>query len=140
MTTVHRSTNAIYSHTKGAIDGILQKCTHIEVAEGSRILDESDRQSILEAAMTMSSEALRVLGSAYKIVDEAKAMELDQAEEGLTFLGLIGMIDPPREEVKDAIKVTKEAGITNSDDYWRSSGYGICNSERTRNCDSANLK
>ncbi|MEK4404077.1 cation-translocating P-type ATPase [Sporosarcina sp. FSL K6-6792] len=111
MTTVHRSADAIYSHTKGAIDGILQKCTHIEVADGARILDETDRQSILEAAMTMSSKALRVLGSAYKTVEEAKAMELDQAEEGLTFLGLIGMIDPPREEVKDAIKVTKEAGI-----------------------------
>ena len=59
----------------------------------------------------MSSRALRVLGSAYKIVDDTNVTELENAEEGLIFIGLVGMIDPPREEVKDSIKVTKAAGI-----------------------------
>jgi len=59
----------------------------------------------------MSVEALRVLGSAYKMEDNTTPSEDAQTEKGLTFIGLVGMIDPPREEAKEAIKITKKAGI-----------------------------
>jgi len=111
MSTVHQYPNKIYTHTKGAIDGILPKCTHYETTDGLKVLDENVRNSILEAAHLMSVEALRVLGSAYKMEDNTTPSEDAQTEKGLTFIGLVGMIDPPREEAKEAIKITKKAGI-----------------------------
>lgn len=111
MTTIHQSAETIISHTKGAVDGILPKCTHIETAEGPKVIEELEREAILDAAKSMSSNALRVLGSAYKIIAATNTDDYKDAEEKLVFLGLIGMIDPPREEVKNAIKVTKLAGI-----------------------------
>ncbi|WP_438312876.1 cation-translocating P-type ATPase [Sporosarcina sp. FA9] len=111
MTTINEYNGTSYIHTKGAIDGLLLKCTHYETVEGSRPLDEEANKLILEHAAKMSNAALRVLGSAYKKVERVKSVNRDLIEEKLTFIGLVGMIDPPREEVKEAIQVTKKAGI-----------------------------
>ncbi|WP_413056988.1 cation-translocating P-type ATPase [Sporosarcina sp. 179-K 3D1 HS] len=113
MTTIHRTPDGYRSQTKGAIDALLERCKWVETsAQGeSRPLDESTRLSILAAAESMSSGALRVLGSAYKKLQTANAEEQKNVEEEMTFIGLVGMIDPPREEVKQAIAMTKTAGI-----------------------------
>ncbi|WP_445683294.1 cation-translocating P-type ATPase [Sporosarcina sp. FSL W7-1349] len=112
MTTIHRTPDGYRSQTKGAIDALLDKCSWIETLDGGpQALDDSTRRSILDAAERMSAEALRVLGSAYKDLKLYDDEELKSVEEGLTFIGLVGMIDPPREEVKQAIAMTKTAGI-----------------------------
>jgi len=108
MTTINDYNEIAYVHTKGAIDGLLLKCTHYITTEGPKLLDDNMRNIIKNHASAMSLEALRVLGSAYKEVDKKN---FGNAEEELIFIGLIGMIDPPREEVKKAIKVTNTAGI-----------------------------
>lgn len=104
MTTVNQRQGEPYGHTKGAIDRLLPLCTSYETSEGIFPMDDAQREKISHAAQTMSKKALRVLGMAYK--------KWDGQENELTFLGLTGMIDPPREEVKEAIEITKTAGIT----------------------------
>ena len=111
MTTVHENDLGILSQTKGAIDALLPRCTYIETIDGPVLLDDSMRKTIEEAAESMSSVALRVLASAYKKVNNLNDIDLESFEEEMTFIGLVGMIDPPREEVKEAIKMTKSAGI-----------------------------
>lgn len=111
MTTVNAYDGISYVHTKGAIDGLLVKCTHYETSEGPKLLDEDAKHLILEHASIMSNKALRVLGSAYKKVETVQLANRENIEEKLIFIGLVGMIDPPREEVKEAIQVTKKAGI-----------------------------
>jgi P-type Ca2+ transporter type 2C len=111
MTTVHENDSQVFSQTKGAMDGILPKCRFIETNDGPILLTDAMRKAIEEAAESMSSEALRVLGAAYKKVDALDGIILESFEEEMTFIGLVGMIDPPREEVKEAIKLTKNAGI-----------------------------
>ena len=111
MTTVHTYGGISYFHTKGAIDGLLDKCTQYETADGTKPMNEEIKKMILENASALSNEALRVLGSAYKKIDIHESKNLTNIEEELLFIGLVGMIDPPREEVKEAIQVTKKAGI-----------------------------
>ena len=111
MTTVHENDHGILSQTKGAIDALLPRCTYVETIDGPVLLNDTMRKTIEEAAESMSSVALRVLGSAYKKVNNLNGIDLESFEEEMTFIGLVGMIDPPREEVKEAIKMTKSAGI-----------------------------
>lgn len=111
MTTINDYDGTSYIHTKGAIDALLLKCTHYETAEGSKPLGKDIRELIVKSASIMSNAALRVLGSAYKKVERVDLINRESIEEKLIFIGLVGMIDPPREEVKEAIKVTKKAGI-----------------------------
>ena len=111
MTTVHENDSIVLSQTKGAIDGILPRCTYVETVDGPVLLNDTMRKTIEEAAESMASVALRVLGSAYKKVDNLDGIDLESFEEEMTFIGLVGMIDPPREEVKESIQLTKNAGI-----------------------------
>ncbi|MHA6261134.1 cation-translocating P-type ATPase [Sporosarcina sp. CAU 1771] len=111
MTTINEYNGMSYIHTKGAIDRLLVKCTHYETADGTKPLNEDIQQLIVEHASKMSNAALRVLASAYKKVEQDQLKNRESIEEGLIFIGLVGMIDPPREEVKEAIQVTKKAGI-----------------------------
>lgn len=94
------------AYVKGALDVILPYCTRI--MQNGRIvrLDQKRREEILFANAKMASSALRVLGLAYRPLKESRI-----AEDDLIFLGLMGLIDPPREEVKEAIKVCQKAGI-----------------------------
>ncbi len=96
--------------TKGAIDKLLPRCTHIFKNGKIEVLTDSDKNQILEAAGAMSQEALRVLSFAFKQYNSNDVV-IDHLEENLIFIGLVGMIDPPRTEVKDSITECKKAGI-----------------------------
>lgn len=106
MTTLHATADGPVAYAKGAGEVILDSCTHWLTAEGARLLDAITREEILGQARQMASEALRVLGVATK-----PGAAIADAEHAMTFLGLVGMIDPPRAEVKAAIQECEEAGI-----------------------------
>lgn len=89
---------------KGAPDMLLARCTHIEAPAGPRLLAPRDRADINAACARMAGEALRVLGFAESSTPAA-------GEEKLCFLGLMGMLDPPRPEVRPAVQRCREAGI-----------------------------
>lgn len=97
---------------KGAPDVLLEYCSYM-LWEGNVVpLTATLRDKVMAANEAMAGRALRVLALAYRDVKEDEACEQEQdAERGLTFIGLAGMIDPPREEVKDAIYKCKQAGI-----------------------------
>lgn len=96
--------------TKGAVDVLLDRTTHIRTSEGIREFTEADREEINRQNMEFSQNGLRVLAFAYKEVDEDHVLSL-KTEQGFTFLGLISMVDPPREESKEAVSDAKRAGI-----------------------------
>ncbi|MDZ4617421.1 ATPase [Bacillus cereus] len=110
MSTVHTYDESYYNMTKGAIDKLLPRCTHIFKNGKIEILTDSDKNQILKAAGAMSQEALRVLSFAFKQYD-SNDVDINHLEKSLIFIGLVGMIDPPRTEVKDSIKECKKAGI-----------------------------
>jgi len=97
---------------KGATEVLLEHCTYI-LWEGNVVpLTGTLRQKVLAAGDAMAKDALRVLALAYRDVKEGEELDNEQAaERGLTLIGLAGMIDPPREEVKEAIYKCKQAGI-----------------------------
>ena len=106
MTTLHTVNGSAIAYAKGAPEIILESCTRQWTETGELPLDNGNRQAILDAAQQMASQALRVLAVAGK--SHATA---EDAEHELTFLGLIGMIDPPRPEAKAAIETCRTAGI-----------------------------
>ena len=112
MTTMHIvSGKAKIAYMKGAPEIVLSKCTKM-LAEGKpRRLTEEDRTDILKVNEAMASQALRNLGFAYRDVPETVTACDEKIEKDFVFLGIMGMIDPPREEVKDAIFTCKKAGI-----------------------------
>ncbi|MFY9176771.1 MAG: calcium-transporting P-type ATPase, PMR1-type [Caldicoprobacterales bacterium] len=112
MSTVHKSDNGLRVFTKGATDELLNKCNRILLDGRVEELTQEHIDHIQKANETMASKALRVLSMAYKDIDKLPEKENGpQLEDQLIFVGLMGMIDPPREEVKDAVKLCKRAGI-----------------------------
>ncbi len=113
MTTVHAApTGTLLAFVKGAPDILLERCVAWE-REGTaeRLTDEARRQ-ILEANDGMATQALRVLGLAYRRLEDLPAVRTPETlETNLVFLGLVGMIDPPRDEAREAIRSCREAGI-----------------------------
>jgi P-type Ca2+ transporter type 2C len=97
--------------TKGAPDTVIEKCTHIIINGKKEKLDPSKKRFILKQNEKMAKKALRVLALAYKETSASRNYDKTKEENGLTFIGLTGMIDPPRPEVKEAIRRSKEAGI-----------------------------
>ena len=109
MTTVHEVNGKYIVFTKGGIDELLSICnSYVENENQSNDLD-SFRARINEVNETMASDALRVLGFAYKELDYKPAKE--ELENELCFVGMYGMIDPPRLEAKHAVEKCKSAGI-----------------------------
>ncbi|MGI6112935.1 MAG: calcium-transporting P-type ATPase, PMR1-type [Mahellales bacterium] len=112
MTTVHQWNDGYRVYTKGAPDELLNRCTKIMVDNSVVDLDEEMKNRILSANHDMGSNALRVLGAAYKHINQIPQGDMQQAlENQLIFVGLFGMIDPPRPEVMDAVALCKRAGI-----------------------------
>jgi Ca2+-transporting ATPase len=106
MTTVHQESEGIsISYTKGALDRVILESTAILINGEERPITEADKAQILSASKEMASGALRVLALARKQNVE------EVSETGLTFVGLAGMIDPPRPEAKEAVSIFKEAHI-----------------------------
>ena len=96
--------------TKGALDVLLDRTVNIRLEDGIREITQADKDAILQKNLEFSQEGLRVLAFGYKEVAEDYTLSLDN-ENGFTFLGLISMMDPPREESKAAVADAKRAGI-----------------------------
>ena len=113
MSTVHQTADGIIQYTKGAPDEILKKCT-LALIDGKEVAFTDDvKAAILADNKRMADQALRVLAVAYRKYDSAPADFAPEALEGeLVFIGLTGMIDPARPEVKAAIEECRSAGIT----------------------------
>lgn len=106
MTTLHRSPSGWVAFAKGAPEIIIEGCTHLWALSGPETLDEPGRETILRAAQAMARQALRVLAIGYK-----PDATLEDFERDMVFLGLVGMIDPPRSEARAAIHRCEQAGI-----------------------------
>jgi len=112
MTTVHIiSGKKKMAYMKGAPEVVLEKCAKIFVNGKVRKITEEDREKILKVNDAMATQALRNLGFAFRELPESVTTFDEKIEKDLTFVGIMGMIDPPREEVKDAVYLCKKAGI-----------------------------
>ena len=111
MTVLNRREAGNVAYTKGAVDELLPLCTRYRTKEGVREMTDADRERILELCDRMSGEALRLLGFAVRSWDAVPEEETANLEEGMTFVGAVGMIDPPRKEVIKAVETCHEAGI-----------------------------
>jgi Ca2+-transporting ATPase len=110
MTTIHSSPEGNIAYSKGAPEVILDSSSHILKGGQESPLTEKGKAEVLGTATQMAGDALRVLGLAYKRLAEIPGRKED-SETGMVFVGMAGMIDPPREEVKGAVKLCDLAGI-----------------------------
>ena len=112
MTTVNKVNEKYIVYTKGGIDELLNRCVSYEInGEVKNDLDVYSNK-IKQENEQMAKEALRVLGCAYKEIDHVpNKQEMEEIEKDLIFIGMVGMIDPPREEAKHAVDKCKTAGI-----------------------------
>ena len=110
MTTVHDMDGVLTAYTKGAVDEMLPLCTSVMDGNGVRPMTEEDRRNINALCERMSGDALRVLGFAVNTLTSVPDEE-DDIEHDMTFVGVVGMIDPPRSEVIGAIDACHEAGV-----------------------------
>ncbi len=114
MTTVHKSSEGkVFSYVKGAVEIILEHSGRI-VKDGNAVkLTKNAKEKILKTNEEMASQALRVLAIAYKELPKTEVKKYDEKEleSDLIFIGLAGMIDPPRDEAKGANKLCRKAGI-----------------------------
>lgn len=112
MTTVHKVKDHYVVYTKGGVDELLQRCNSYVVNGEIKQDLESYKNVIATQNNEMAQNALRVLAMGYKELDhEPTDEEMHTIEQGLTYVGMVGMIDPPRIEVKDAVAKCKRAGI-----------------------------
>ncbi|MBQ3105900.1 MAG: cation-translocating P-type ATPase, partial [Eggerthellaceae bacterium] len=111
MSTVHETEEDGYLlAVKGALDGLLPLCTQVLSDEGPRPLKDEDRACMQRLSEVLSAEALRVLAFADRTLPAMPA-ENEDIEQNLTFIGLVGMMDPPREGVREAVETCRKAGI-----------------------------
>ncbi|MEK6690985.1 MAG: cation-translocating P-type ATPase [Nitrospirota bacterium] len=112
MTTIHKMEDGKrMAFLKGAPEIVLERCAQILEDGGIRKLSGSDKAQILQMNEGMAKDALRVLGIAYRDIPDGIAYSEEAIENDMVFLGLTGMMDPPREEAIEATKVCKEVGI-----------------------------
>ena len=108
MTTIHQIDHHFIAYTKGAMEKVLEMCTSVEIDGKLQRMSDYEYKRILEASRKISSDAQRVLGVARKHLHSA----LDSGiERNMTFLGFVGLIDPPRKEAYEAIRICHEAHI-----------------------------
>ena len=112
MSTVHERVNGFVQYTKGAPDEVLKCCTKVFIDGKVEEMTSARRAEILAQNTSFASQALRVLAAAYREYDEKPTdFRPDALEQDLIFIGLCGMIDPIRPEVKDAVALCAAAGI-----------------------------
>lgn len=110
MSTLHKTGSEYILYTKGAVDNLIPNCKYIIQNEELFPITEDHKKQITDAVEKMSMKALRTLAVAFKKSDSK--FEKEDFEKDLVFIGLVGMIDPPRKEVKDSIEKAKAAGVT----------------------------
>ncbi len=119
MTTVHKASRdyqgfkcgEVVSFTKGSIDGMIPLCSSVLLDSGVAPIDNENIEKIRKAAEALASKGMRVLGITMKKLDAVPEKVDESFENGLCFVGLAAMIDPPRESVKGSIAIAREAGI-----------------------------
>jgi len=111
MTTMHREQGRFWAYVKGAPEGVLARSARIREREGERALTEADRNEILKQAGKMAGQALRVLGLAYRPLAALPDPEPETVEKDLVWVGLAGLMDPPRPEAASAVAKCHRAGI-----------------------------
>jgi len=97
--------------TKGSVDGLLGIASHVWVNGQAQRMDDPLKVRIEAANERLAKKGMRVLGVAFRLLDQIPEVIQTDLEQNLTFIGLFGMIDPPRSEVRDAVAITKSAGI-----------------------------
>jgi Ca2+-transporting ATPase len=110
MSTLLEENGKFMVYTKGAIGNLIKICTHVSEGGKTEPITEAHKKRYLDATIKMSDQALRTLASAYKEVKGK--IDPSEMEKDLILVGLLGMIDPPRAEVKDSILKAKNAGVT----------------------------
>lgn len=110
MSTAHTMNHKYTMVVKGAVDVLITRMSHICIGSEIRKITDEDRQTIEKQNLEFSRDGLRVLAFAYKEMEEERELTLED-EEDLTFLGLIAMMDPPREESKAAVADCIRAGV-----------------------------
>ena len=112
MTTVHEANGKFIVYTKGAVDELLRRCKNYVIDNNINENLEEYKKEIEDVNETLAKQALRVLAMAYKEIDHKPTKaEMETLENELTYIGMVGMIDPPREEAKVAVEKCKSAGI-----------------------------
>lgn len=106
MTTLHEAHGTTTAYSKGAAEVVLNECTSVQWQDGIAPLGDAERQAINDRAEAMAGDGIRVLGVASK-----RDSVLATAEEGMTFLGLVGLVDPSRPEAEASIDACRSAGI-----------------------------
>jgi len=110
MSIIRRDKNRYINYAKGAPEVIVKRCNAELTTGGIRRIDDKRRKEIIQNYEKLASQGLRVLGFAYKTVI-TRDIEQERTEKNLIFVGLQGMIDPPRKEVRKSIKQCEDAGI-----------------------------
>jgi Ca2+-transporting ATPase len=111
MTTIHQVDDRRVAYVKGAPELVLDLSSLVCEARQAHDLTQDGRDTILQAVKDMATDALRVLALAYRELPPGTEFSSEQVEKDLVFVGLVGMIDPPKAGVKEAIAKTKKAGI-----------------------------
>ncbi len=136
MSVAHRDTSAeghIGIAAKGAPDVLLACCTHEQAGNEAQPLSEERRREWGETIECLATDALRTLGVACRLVPEEALRDgfSETHEEKMVFLGVVGMIDPPRPEAAQAVQAARRAGVRTIHDHWRSSDHSGGDSRRT---------
>ncbi|MDL2246725.1 calcium-translocating P-type ATPase, PMCA-type [Methanobrevibacter sp. OttesenSCG-928-K11] len=114
MTTIHQNESELLCITKGAPEILLDMCKYVDNEGNIQVIDDAIKKNIENKIKSMTNSALRVIGLAYKNMDPTDNIDdlnPEDIEKDLTFVGMVGMIDPPRQEAKIAVEDCKKAGI-----------------------------
>ena len=112
MTTMHRTPKCFVAYTKGDCEAVLESCLRVSDRSIVRSIDKIERQKIMREAAHLSGEGMKVIAFAYKEFDKLPdERDMPDMQRGMTFLGLVGISDPARGDVREVVEVCRNAGI-----------------------------